>query len=269
MTVDAFAEEWGFITTKSIVMKTIPEVKAFTEEIGKTGKWNGEAIEGFVVRTHVVEPPPEENSRSASPYAPGSTFFFKVKFDEPYMMYRDWREVTKKLLTAKGLLDDVKLPQNKMKRPETKLYVKWVKEEIKKNRCAFSEYTKGKGIISSRERFLQWMESEEGKKGLKGASEAATEVLKSKPTGKEFGKTIIVPVAIPGCGELYLLCVKVGTYAEYRLSVGKTSVSVAIAHLFGFGHTQSDDVHMKKAAPVFIKNVSKLLKTHDVVIADK
>jgi len=53
------------------------------------------------------------------------------------------------------------------------------------------------------------------------------------------------------------------------ISVGKTSVSVAIAHLFDFGHTQSDDVHAKKPAPAFIKNVSNLLRTHDVVIADK
>jgi tRNA ligase len=204
--VDAFAEEWGFITTKSITMKTVPEVKAFTEEIGKTGKWNGEAIEGFVVRTHVVEPPQGESNRSASPYAPGSTFFFKVKFDEPYMMYRDWREITKKLLSAKGSLNEVKLPQNKMKRLETKTYVKWVKEEIKRNRSAFSEYTKGKGIISTREKFLQWMTSEEGKKGLKlNEAAAAAAVMGSKSPEKEFGKTIIVPVAIPGCGGPHFL----------------------------------------------------------------
>jgi tRNA ligase len=204
--VDAFAEEWGFITTKSITMKTVPEVKAFTEEIGKTGKWNGEAIEGFVVRTHVVEPPQGESNRSASPYAPGSTFFFKVKFDEPYMMYRDWREITKKLLSAKGSLNEVKLPQNKMKRLETKTYVKWVKEEIKRNRSAFSDYTKGKGIISTREKFLQWMTSEEGKKGLKlNEAAAAAAVMGSKSPEKEFGKTIIVPVAIPGCGEPHFL----------------------------------------------------------------
>jgi tRNA ligase len=178
-------------------MKSIPEVKTFTDEISKTGKWNGEAIEGFVVRTHVVEPPQGESTRSASPYAPGSTFFFKIKFDEPYMMYRDWREVTKKLLSAKVPLDQVTIPKNKMKRAETKLYVKWVKGEIKRNPGAFSEYNKGKGIISTREKFLQWMASEEGKKGLKGASE---DVVRTKPEEKEFGKTIIVPVAIPGCG---------------------------------------------------------------------
>jgi tRNA ligase len=116
------------------------------------------------------------------------------------MMYRDWREITKKLLTAKGPLDQVTLPKNKMKRPETQVYVKWVKGEIKKNPGAFSEYTKGKGIISTREKFLQWMGSDEGKKGLKVASEATVEVVRSQ-ADKEFGKTIIVPVAVPGCGE--------------------------------------------------------------------
>lgn len=50
---------------------------------------------------------------------------------------------------------------------------------------------------------------------------------------------------------------------------GKTAVAVALSHLFGFGHTQSDDVKAKKPAPIFLRNVSNLLKTHDVVIADK
>ena len=52
-------------------------------------------------------------------------------------------------------------------------------------------------------------------------------------------------------------------------SPGKTTVGVALAHLFGFAHVQSDDIAQKKAAPVFIKNVVQALKTHDVVIADK
>ena len=67
------------------------------------GIWNREAIEGFVVRTHLVDYP----SRDAIPYKPGSTIFFKVQFDELYMMYRDWREITKKLLSTKGPSEDV------------------------------------------------------------------------------------------------------------------------------------------------------------------
>ncbi len=71
----------------------------------------------------------------------------------------------------------------------------------------------------------------------------------SAASDKNFGKTIIMPVAIPG--------------------VGKTTIAVALAELFQFGHTQSDDVRAKKRGPAFIQNVKKLLRSHDVVIADK
>lgn len=146
--VDAFAEEWGFIVTASTVLNTIPEVKAFTEEVSKTGQWQGEALEGFVVRTTVSEPPTGGKSKDntgpgASPYAAGSSFFFKVKFDEPYMMYRDWREVTKVLLSTKGPLSEAKIPKSKMKRAETNAYVAWVKGEIVQDRRQFDKYTQG------------------------------------------------------------------------------------------------------------------------------
>ncbi|VDB82985.1 unnamed protein product [Peniophora sp. CBMAI 1063] len=245
--VDAFARDWGMIVTLSTSLNSVEEVRSFTDEVSKTGKWRGEALEGFVVRTTVSHPPGgKRGGESASPYAPGTDFFFKVKFDEPYMMYRDWREVTKTLLSSKTGPDDAKLPKSKMKRAETKLYVKWVTQEIKRDRKQFDQYTKGRGIISTREKFLAWLESDEGKKGNK---EGVEEAAKETPADDEPRKTIIVPIAIPG--------------------VGKTAIAVALAHLFGFGHTQSDDVKAKKAAPAFIKNVTNLLDKHDVVIADK
>ena len=123
-------------------------------------------------------------------------------------MYRDWRELTKTLLATKGSLSNAKLSSMRMKRPETKLYVKWVKEQIQKDRKQFDDYAKGKGIIRTRERFLQWMETQNS-----GASE------KSQPNSPDvplelnaadvqpppaFGKTIIVPVAVPGCGESFI-----------------------------------------------------------------
>jgi tRNA ligase len=204
--VDAFAEEWGFIRTRTHVVNSIAEVREFTSHVGETGQWDGEPVEGFVVRTRVTEPPTEGRgtgkhaksvARGQSPYAPGSSFFFKVKFDEPYMMYRDWREVTKMLLTTKGPLSASILPKSKMKRKETQVYVKWVIEEIKKNRKAFENYTKGKGIIATRERFLRYLESESGKKDVEanGKDESNPQIQ-----GK-VEKAIIVPVAIPGCGE--------------------------------------------------------------------
>jgi len=203
--VDAFADEWGFIKTLSTTLNSIAEVKSFTQEVGETGKWNGEAVEGFVVRTHVTEPPTEgrgsRGNADISPYAPGSSFFFKVKFDEPYMMYRDWREVTKSLLSAKGAMKESKIPKSKMKRPETRLYVRWVIQEIKNDPKSFDQFTKGKGIIATRERFLQWLATEKGKNDLKGAK---ADTDGPEDSAKNFGKTIIVPVAIPGCGASFL-----------------------------------------------------------------
>ncbi|EIN08726.1 hypothetical protein PUNSTDRAFT_67333 [Punctularia strigosozonata HHB-11173 SS5] len=244
-TVEKFAHEWGFIPTKSTVLRSIPDVKAFTDEIGKTGSWNGEPLEGFVVRTHVTEPPTDgRTTRDRSPYEPGSSFFFKVKFDEPYMMYRDWREVTRAILAGK------EPPKSKMKRAETKAYVRWVREEIKRDPAAFKEYQNNKGIVATRQRFLRYLKSEKGEAAVEEVTRMVADAgLNDREEKKEFGKTIIVPVAIPGCG--------------------KTCIAVALSHLFGFGHTQSDDVQGKKAGQTFVKNVVNLLRTHDVVIADK
>ncbi|KAL1719118.1 RNA ligase-domain-containing protein [Schizophyllum commune] len=256
--VDKFAEEWGFIRTLSTTVNTIPEVRAFTDEVSKTGVWQGQPVEGFVVRTHVTEPPTKGKADpSVSPYEPGSSFFFKVKFDEPYMMYRDWREVTKGLLTAhkKGEMSAKGVPKSKMRRAETRVYVSWVIPEIKSNPEAFAQYMNNRGIIATRDMFLEWLKTPEGQEALarekaERPSEALPGAKGEQGAGKKaFGKTIIVPVAIPGCG--------------------KTAVAVALAHIFGFGHTQSDDAPGKKGAVTFVKNVKKLLEKHDVVIADK
>ncbi|KAF7325768.1 tRNA ligase [Mycena kentingensis (nom. inval.)] len=228
--VDAFAAEWGFIRTASIVLPSIAEVRKFTDEVGKTGAWNGEAIEGFVVRTHLGKNP------GKAPYGPGATFFFKVKYDEPYLMYRDWREVTKSLLRHHELarkgdgpgMSEKSLPKGKMRRAETKVYVRWAIADIQRDYAPWAEYTKSKGIVATRERFLLWLKTPEGASllaaALKGDMPPFTPInskASAEPQGP-FGKTIIVPVAIPGCG--------------------KTAVSVALAHIFGFGHTQSDDI---------------------------
>ncbi|CAK5279331.1 unnamed protein product [Mycena citricolor] len=252
--IDAFADEWGFIRTPSLEFPTLAAVRAFTDGVSAAGHWECEPVEGFVVRTHVTSKPGD------APYAPGSTFFFKIKFDEPYMMYRDWRELTKSLLTAhdKGLsgkgagMSEGALSKGKMRRPESKVYVRWVMKEIVRDPETFAQYGKNKGIIATRDKFMVYLASEEGQQQLALAKEnrlpPATTADTASPRA-QFGKTVIVPVAIPGSG--------------------KTAVAVALTHIFGFGHTQSDDVKAKKAAPIFLKNVNALLTTHDVVIADK
>ena len=117
-------------------------------------------------------------------------------------MYSDWREVTKSPLSSKGPMSVAKLPKSKMKRVETKLYAKWVIEEIERDPSQFAESTKGKGIIATRERFLEWMVTEQGKKDLKKAQTSAQDTVTIEDDRKVFHKTIIAPVAIPGCGTL-------------------------------------------------------------------
>ncbi|KAJ3873131.1 RNA ligase-domain-containing protein [Lentinula edodes] len=63
-TIDEFASEWGFIKTESIVFNSIEEVQKFTDEVSKTQHWNGQAVEGFVVRTHVTTPSVRKRKRS-------------------------------------------------------------------------------------------------------------------------------------------------------------------------------------------------------------
>ncbi|KAF6753914.1 RNA ligase-domain-containing protein [Ephemerocybe angulata] len=129
--VDAFAEDWGFIRTATITLSSIGKVREFTSKIAETGKWNDEAVEGFVVRTHVSTPPTETKknktvSRDQSPYTYGSDFFFKIKFDEPYMMYRDWREVTKTLLSVRDKQGVSKMGLSVLPKSRTEEYVGWV-----------------------------------------------------------------------------------------------------------------------------------------------
>ena len=112
------------------------------------------------------------------------------------MMYRDWREVTKMLLTTKGPMTSSTPPKSKMKRPETKLYVEWVIQEISKDPESFKGYTTGKGIIATRDKFLKFLKTQQGIEELETMDEKKETVA---PADK-FRKTIIVPVAIPGCG---------------------------------------------------------------------
>ena len=183
-------------------------------------------------------------------------------------MYRDWREVTRSLLASKGEMNASMLPKSKMKRSETKVYVKWVIEEIKKDRASFDGFAKGKGIIATREKFLKYLETKQGKDALaKSGNETATPVAAT-----DFKKTIILPVAVPGCGAFLHLHFLLSVFSSFFFKIGKTSVSVALAHIFGFGHTQSDDVQAKgkkSSAPAFVRSVVDLLHKHDAVIADK
>lgn len=252
--VQIFATEWGFIPTASATLHSLAEVKKYTDKVGKEGKWNGEAIEGFVVRCKVKEGASDDGTEP--PYPSGSPFFFKIKFDEPYLMYRTWREITRTLLPLtkskfKGKFSKEQPPWTllggKLKRPENKVYAEWVADEMLRNPDLFQHYETG--IIRVREAFLAWTQSAGKQKWVEArkSSEHLEDAHDGSPT-----RYLVVPVAIPG--------------------MGKTILGVALKQLLGsdvLSHQQSDDVKTKKTGPTFLKNVKASLKTHDIVFADR
>lgn len=218
--VQAFAEEWGFLPTGTITLNTPKEVKDFTDKIGETGIWNGKAVEGFVVRTKVCDPwdaaEPStsgsdagrgKGSRSrdmAPPYSAGSDYFFKIKFDEPYMTYRDWREMTRIMLSARKKQDysaasQIAIPKSKLRRPESFAYRDWVFREMDNDPDIFENFSHGKGIIAVRERFLAWYEKQHGKMAIGGAADTANAAATSEATGEgsneHWERAVIIPIA--------------------------------------------------------------------------
>ncbi|BGP19484.1 hypothetical protein JCM10213_006304 [Rhodosporidiobolus nylandii] len=237
--VAAFAKEWGMIPTAYSTFPSVPAVKTYCDNVREAGGVEGLdgkliPVEGFVVRGH----------RKGG--APGEAFFWKVKYDEPYLMYREWRELTRKLLAAYPKLDSVSI--NKVRNEESRLYVWWVRREIERDHDKFAPWKHGKGIIKTREEFLAWSVTPEAKAARKEIG-LKIEMDEEERKNRKFDKTIIVPVAIQGCG--------------------KTALGLELTHLFDWGHIQSDDFLQKKPAPHFLKAVKDSLSKKDVVYADK
>lgn len=339
--VNAFAKSWGFIPVRFLTFDTYAEVEAFAKEVAATGSLHDEPIEGFVVRTSMPsEMPSCPDGMVAPPYHACQTWFYKIKFDEPYLMYRDWRELTRTMLRdkshwdaaqivalrsaarnmnvndqesqdheaekdeeqdketapqanetsllnapsknalkrAKAKLkremkrkDDAKAaadraaglsqpypPTPRSRRPETLLYIQWCYDRLYGNSdkniipepALFAHFNEGRGIIALRDHFLAYKASEQGQMALQSLALCRTPQTRDlRQDDRPYEKTLIVPMAVPGCG--------------------KTAICVALRHLFGWAHTQSDDVQTKRTGPGFLKNVEKELLAHNVVLADR
>lgn len=224
--VDKFADEWGMKKVTHITENDIDQVKAFLERVAKTGNYNGRDTEGFVIRCQAR---PTEN-------APYADWFFKYKFEEPYLMYRQWRECTKALISGQP-------PRYKKHASITKEYLDFARRKFIESPELAPEYAKNHGIIKLREEFLAF-------RGITGA-EIISQEQAQVPTESEVSKRIVlVPVATIGCG--------------------KTTLALALAKLFDWGHFQNDNVQSKRKRPqAFADSVSSLLVTHPVVIADR
>ncbi|KAJ5212571.1 uncharacterized protein N7498_004217 [Penicillium cinerascens] len=223
--VHEFADEWGFKKAKFEVRDDIESVKSFLEGCAETGTWDGRETEGFVIRCQMSE--------NGGPY---SDWFFKYKFEEPYLMYRQWRECTKAVIAGK-------LPKIKKHEKITEEYLQFARRQFIRDPKLAREYNHNHGIIGMREAFLK-------ERGLKGSEIIALET-EEKKSGKETTKNVILaPVASLGCG--------------------KTTVALALVHLFGWGHVQNDNIPKQKNKPKkFAFEIASAMSEQPVVIADR
>ncbi|CAK7239149.1 MAG: tRNA ligase [Sporothrix thermara] len=243
--VQDYAAQWGFIKTDLVVMDDVGAVRKFLESVAETGAYDGRDVEGFVIRCR-MSPKPDR--------LPFQDWFFKYKFEEPYLMYRQWRECTRALIAGRP-------PRiNKKHQAITQEYLLFARKRIAANPRLGEDYNKNHGIIQLRDDFLAF-------KHLDGADAAKFEEVydqgdanggsgSGSGSGSGVGgKTevtrdvILVPIATIGCG--------------------KTTLAVALGHLFGFGHIQNDNIMGSKRPPRFTRMVLDELKTHPAVIADR
>ncbi|KAK2831974.1 hypothetical protein FQN49_006982, partial [Arthroderma sp. PD_2] len=225
--VHHFADTWGFKKAQFLIKDDIATVRAFLEGCAETGSWEGRDTEGFVIRCQMRE-------SNALPY---QDWFFKYKFEEPYLMYRQWREATKKLITGK-------VPTFKKHVKISEEYLKYARKQLSKDPKLGKLYNQNHGIIAMRDGFLQ-------SRGLKGSEIIAMEAAEggelAPPQDRDF---VLVPIASIGCG--------------------KTTVAIALVKLFGWGHFQNDNVEGKGNRPKrFVQGLIGELTNHSCVIADR
>lgn len=260
--VQQVAKEWGLWPTDYVTFNTQKEVMDFADKVRNAGEYDNRAVEGFVVRCKIKN-------------TGGHIHFFKIKYDEPYLMYREWREVTKNIwaqklkrekeealaaaknkgkeaTTDKGKKFPEEPTKVRMRYPLTKSYVEFILPLMKDKPELFAHYNKNQGIIAIRDLFLkQWNAKTQHEQDKALAASQTSATVASAGAIEDFQRTVIIPIATIGCG--------------------KTTVSVALSKLFGWAHVSSDDFqHLRKnPGQKFTNEVVNQLKKHTVVIADR
>jgi tRNA ligase len=225
--VDKFADEWGMKKVMYVMEDDINQVKTFLDEVAETGNYAGRDTEGFVIRC-------QSRETEGGPYV---DWFFKYKFEEPYLMYRQWRECTKAMIAGKP-------PRYKKHVQITKEYLDFARKRFTQEPGLAKAYNMNHGIIQMRDDFLK-------ARGTTGAEIIQSELSNGEMQSKDVANNIVlVPIATIGCG--------------------KTTLALALVKLFGWGHFQNDNVTVKKGRPQFFADsISSLLATNPVVIADR
>jgi tRNA ligase len=225
--VDKFADEWGMKKVMYVMEDDIGKVRTFLDKVAETGNYDGRDTEGFVIRCQARE----------NESAPWVDWFFKYKFEEPYLMYRQWRECTKAIIAGRP-------PRYKKHVKITKEYLDFARKRFVQEAGLARAYNMNHGIIKLRDEFL-------ASQGVTGSDIIRQELADGDVEAKDVSHNVIlVPVATIGCG--------------------KTTLALALVKLFGWGHFQNDNVKARKGRPqIFADTISSLLVTNPVVIADR
>jgi len=225
--VHEFADEWGFRKAEYLMKDDVGIMKSFLEQCAETGSYNGRDTEGFVIRC-------QKRVGRGGPYV---NWFFKFKFEEPYLLYRQWRECTKAVLAGKA-------PKYRKHQKITKEYLLYARRQFAQNPALRKAYLANHGIIKMRDGFLE-------ERGLKGSDIIREDREGDAMVGSDVtNNVILVPIATIGCG--------------------KTTVAIALTKLFGWGHIQNDNITGKSGRPKqFVIQLSNALSLSPVVIADR
>ncbi|KAJ2838993.1 trna ligase [Coemansia erecta] len=212
------AEYFGFKVVQRFEFNSAPEGRELADSVRKDEMLEGRIIEGFVMRCKL--------NGTDEPY------MFKIKYDIPYLMFREWRVVTNCILSNKPFRTSY---------PLTKNYAAWVKQQIRTNPADFASFRNQKGHFDVRKRFFEFYKQH-------GASEEEFYNQISQISGGT--KVLLMPVASIGCG--------------------KTTISMALSRLFGFGHIQSDNtVGKKNSRGLFHEAILDEFGGTSFVIADR
>ncbi|KZZ91251.1 tRNA ligase [Ascosphaera apis ARSEF 7405] len=224
--VHEFADAWGFKKAQYIIKESLSDVREFLDKCAETGSWNGQDTEGFVIRCQ----------KRAAESVPYQDWFFKYKFEEPYLMYRQWRECTKAIIAKKE-------PRFSKHEAITRKYIQYARRCFAANPKLEEDYRHNHGIIALRNNFLKEI-------GSTGAEIIAMEEASgSKTNDKVKQDVVLVTVATLGCG--------------------KTTLANALVHLFGWGHVQNDNIQGKGRPQKFVDEVLKSMSVNPVTIADR
>ncbi|QLQ78512.1 hypothetical protein HG537_0A07590 [Torulaspora globosa] len=232
--VTQFASKYGFKPTTYFAIEDVKSLKKFLDECSERGSYDALEVEGFVIRCH---------SRTN-----GQDFFFKYKFEEPYLMYRQWREVTKDYITTKCRI--FKFRKHKF---ITNQYLDFVIPILDNDPELCERYMKGFGIISLRNMFLQHY----GMSAMEILNYEKVKELELR-NAVDFDKVdentkfLIFPIAVIGCG--------------------KTTTALTLKNLYpdSWAVVQNDDITSKDKSMLMKKSLELLAKPNiKCVVVDR